>query len=97
MYLCHGGRGDGFSVEGIKQLGYRQFRVRHHGDLARLEVDPAELDRAASPEGRAELSRALKAAGYRWVSLDLDGYRSGSLNEVLVPATIARSVGGSAR
>lgn len=83
----------------VRDLGYRQFRVRHHGELARLEVDPAELDRAASPEGREALSRALKGAGYRWVSLDLDGYRSGSLNEVLVPAAIARSApsGGPAR
>lgn len=69
--------------ECVRGLGFRQFRVRHHGDLARLEVDPAELDRACVPAVRAAISRGLREVGYRWVALDLEGYRSGSLNEVL--------------
>jgi len=73
----------------VRALGFRQFRVRHHGDVARLEVDPAELDRALDPELRGRLVRALKEAGYRFAALDLEGYRTGSLNEVL-PASIAR-------
>ncbi len=72
----------------IRALGFENFRVRHHDDLARLEVDPGDLDRAAVPAMRSEIARALKGVGYRWVALDLDGYRSGSLNDVLVPATI---------
>jgi len=71
----------------VRDLGFRQFRVRHHGDVARLEVEPAELARAFDPEVRARIVRGLRDAGYRYVSLDLEGYRSGSLNEVL-PARI---------
>lgn len=67
----------------VRALGFRQFRVRHHGDVARLEVDPAELSRMLDVELRARVSRALRDAGYRWVALDLDGYRAGSLNEAL--------------
>jgi uncharacterized protein len=75
--------------DGVRSLGFRQFRVRHHGDVARVEVHPAELDRALDPVLRGRLVRALKEAGYRYVALDLEGYRSGSLNEVL-PAVIGR-------
>ena len=73
----------GAAEERIRRLGFRQFRVRHHGDLARLEVEPSELDRALAPDMRAAIVRGLKEAGYRWVSVDLEGYRTGSLNEVL--------------
>ena len=69
--------------ERVRALGFRQFRVRHHGDMARLEVDPAELDRALTAPMRAAIVRDLKEAGYRWVAVDLEGYRTGSLNEVL--------------
>ena len=68
---------------GIRGLGFRQFRVRHHDDVARLEVDPSELDRALEPAMRVAIVRALKDAGYRWAAVDLEGYRTGSLNEVL--------------
>jgi uncharacterized protein len=71
----------------IRDLGFRQFRVRHHGDVARLEVEPTELTRAFDAEVRARIVRGLRGAGYRYVSLDLEGYRAGSLNEVL-PAKI---------
>jgi len=65
----------------LRALGLRQLRVRHHGDVARVEVDPAELEQAFRL--RAEVAGAVRAAGYAYVALDLDGFRSGSLNEVL--------------
>ena len=64
-------------------LGFRQVRLRHHGDVARVEVDPAELPRALDPEMARRISDAIKPLGFRWVSLDLDGYKTGSLNAVL--------------
>jgi uncharacterized protein len=73
----------------VRDLGFRQFRVRHHGDVARLELEPADLPRALDSEIRGRIVRGLRDAGYRYVALDLEGYRSGSLNEVL-PATIQR-------
>ncbi len=65
----------------LKDLGLRQVRVRYHDTLARVEVAPAELDRAFSL--RAEISAACKAAGFTYATLDLDGYRLGSHNEVV--------------
>ena len=62
-------------------LGFRELRVRHHGDVARLEVPEADLLRAL--EQRGEITNALRAVGYVYVTLDLAGLRSGSLNEVL--------------
>lgn len=69
--------------DALRALGFRQVRVRHHGELARVEVASGELSRALAPEMVPRISAALKAVGFRWVSLDLDGYRTGSLNEVL--------------
>jgi uncharacterized protein len=68
--------------EALAALGFEQFRVRHHGDVARVELDPDELPRALSIEMTQAISRALKAAGFRYVALDLEGYRQGSLNPV---------------
>ena len=62
----------------IKALGFMQVRVRHHGDVARIEVEPAEIARLVSE--RERVVSALQSAGYRFVSLDLEGYASGSLN-----------------
>ncbi len=59
------------------------FRVRHHGDLARVEIARDEMARALEPEIAAALVRELKSAGYKYVTLDLQGYRLGSLNEGL--------------
>jgi len=67
----------------LHRLGFRQVRLRHHGDVARIEVDPEELPRALDPAMARRISEAVKPLGFRWVSLDLDGYRSGSLNAVL--------------
>jgi pyridinium-3,5-biscarboxylic acid mononucleotide sulfurtransferase len=62
----------------LHEHGFRQVRVRHHGNLARIEVEPHDMLRAL--EMRDEIVAALKAAGYAFISLDLAGFRSGSLN-----------------
>jgi uncharacterized protein len=67
----------------LRDLGFRIFRVRHHDDTARLEIAKAEMPRALDPDVNARLVSALKALGYQYVSLDLQGYRLGSLNEAL--------------
>lgn len=72
----------------LRGLGFRQFRVRLHDKLARIELAPGELPRALSPEMAASMASALKAAGFAYVALDLEGYRQGSLNE-----TLAKSAG----
>ena len=65
---------------GLRELGFRQLRVRHHGLLVRIEIDPAELDRALDPAMAARFVVLFKGLGYQFISLDLEGYRSGSLN-----------------
>src|SRR5882762_6731765 len=67
----------------IRSLGFRVFRVRHHDDLARIEIARDEMPRALEPAIADAIVRGLKTAGYRYVSLDLQGYRTGSLNEGL--------------
>jgi uncharacterized protein len=67
--------------EFLRKEGFRQVRVRHHGEIARLEVAPAEMERAFAL--REEISAELKDAGFLYVTLDLAGYRSGSLNAAL--------------
>jgi uncharacterized protein len=69
--------------ERLRALGFRQVRLRHHGALARIEVDRDELPRALEPAMARAIAAAIKPLGFRWVSLDLEGYRTGSLNEVL--------------
>jgi uncharacterized protein len=68
----------------LRALGFRVFRVRHHEDVARIEIARDEMVRALEPEVAAEIVRGLKAVGYKYVSLDLQGYRTGSLNEGLL-------------
>jgi len=67
----------------LRELGFRQFRVRLHDKLARVEIAPEEMARAMSPEMAASISARLKAAGFTFVALALEGYRQGSLNESL--------------
>jgi uncharacterized protein len=62
-------------------LGFRICRVRHHGEVARVELGPREMAKALEPETRDAIVRELKAIGYRYITLDLQGYRMGSLNE----------------
>jgi uncharacterized protein len=64
-------------------------RLRHHDRLARVEIDPAELPRALDPEMASRIVAALKPLGFRFVALDLEGYRTGALNEVLSVETRA--------
>jgi pyridinium-3,5-biscarboxylic acid mononucleotide sulfurtransferase len=67
----------------LRDLGFRVFRVRHHDTVARLEIARSEMARALDPEINTQIVGALKALGYQYVSLDLQGYRLGSLNEAL--------------
>ncbi len=69
--------------EALRQLGFRHMRLRHHDRLARLEFAPEELSRALEPSVRARIVAAIKELGYRFVTVDLEGYRTGSLNELL--------------
>jgi uncharacterized protein len=69
----------------LRAMGFRQVRLRHHGDVARVEVDPGELSFALEPATTQAIVAALKPLGFRWVCLDLEGYRTGSLNEALPP------------
>ena len=69
--------------DALRQLGFRQFRVRHHGQIARIEIARDELSRAMTPEMAQEFVRLFKALGFEYVTLDLEGFRSGSMNAVL--------------
>jgi uncharacterized protein len=71
----------------LRNLGFRQFRVRLHDKLGRVEVAPEELPRALNVEMAASISAALKQVGFAYVTLDLEGYRQGSLNETLGKST----------
>jgi uncharacterized protein len=70
--------------EAVRALGFRQFRVRHHDKLVRLEIAPEELPRALSPEMARRFVEIFKPLGFSFVTLDLEGYRQGSLNTHLV-------------
>ncbi|MDA8204064.1 MAG: ATP-dependent sacrificial sulfur transferase LarE [Chloroflexi bacterium] len=79
----------------LHRLGFRESRVRHHGAIARVEVAPDQLARAVEPGVRDTIVRELRLVGFRHVALDLQGYRSGSLNEGVVdgrPARASRAV-----
>src|SRR6266566_3061877 len=67
----------------LRELGFRQFRMRLHDKLARVEISPEEMPRALSSEMAAAIASRLKDAGFAYVALDLEGYRQGSLNETL--------------
>jgi uncharacterized protein len=67
----------------LKALGFRQVRVRHHGEIARIEVEPEEIVRLSSPEVRKQVTEKFKELEYLYTTLDLGGYRMGSMNAVL--------------
>jgi uncharacterized protein len=69
--------------EEVKALGFRQFRVRFHGEVVRLEIAPEEMAKALDLEMAQRFTKIFKALGFKYVTLDLEGYRQGSLNEVL--------------
>lgn len=69
--------------DAIRALGFRQFRVRHHGDIVRIEIDRDELPRALDASMAAQFTAIFKALGFKFVTLDLEGFRSGSMNSLL--------------
>ena len=75
--------------EAVRALGFRVLRVRHHGDIARIEVGRDEMSRLLDPEIGAAVDRALRRLGFRFVTVDLKGYRLGSLNEGVVLRPVA--------
>lgn len=78
----------------LRDLGFRQFRVRLHDQLARVEISPEEMPRALSQDMASAIAARLKTAGFTYVALDLQGYRQGSLNENL-PRAAARAAAGT--
>ncbi len=76
--------------QALADLGFAQYRVRYHGDVARIELDPEDIPRAVEPETAREIHTALNEAGFKYVALDILGYRTGSMNEGL-----SRSVEGT--
>jgi uncharacterized protein len=75
----------------LRGLGFRVMRVRHHGEIARLEFDRAEMNRALEPDMAATIDRALRKLGFKYVTIDLRGYRTGSLNEALKLTVVSSS------
>jgi pyridinium-3,5-biscarboxylic acid mononucleotide sulfurtransferase len=76
--------------DALRRMGFRQFRVRHHGEIARIEIAREELPKAMTPEMALEFTRTFKALGFTYVTLDLEGFRSGSMNSLL-PLEVLRS------
>ncbi len=68
---------------GLRELGFRQLRVRHHGDVARIEVPKSDIARLVDEETARQVITCMKEAGFTYVTIDLEGFRSGSMNEVL--------------
>jgi pyridinium-3,5-biscarboxylic acid mononucleotide sulfurtransferase len=73
--------------QGLHKLGFHQVRVRHHGELARIEIAPEEMARALHPQMARQFAQLFKSLGFKYVTLDLEGYRQGALNEVLSPTS----------
>ena len=78
--------------DAIRALGFRQFRVRHHGDIVRIEIAKEELSRALNPAMAGQFTAIFKQLGFKFVTLDLEGFRSGSMN-ALLPADQLRRIG----
>jgi uncharacterized protein len=76
--------------DALRALGFRQFRARHHGDIVRIEIARDELDRALTPAMAAEFTTIFKALGFKFVTLDLEGFRSGAMNSLLPLEQIRR-------
>ena len=77
--------------DALRSLGFRQFRVRHHGEIVRIEIAREEMQRALSAEMAAAFTRIFKDLGFKFVTLDLEGFRSGSMNALLPLAQLTRS------
>jgi pyridinium-3,5-biscarboxylic acid mononucleotide sulfurtransferase len=80
--------------DALRALGFRQFRVRHHGDMVRIEIDREEFDRALTTVMARELTAIFKRLGFKFVTLDLEGFRSGSMNSLLPAEELNRRRAG---
>jgi uncharacterized protein len=78
------------SEESLRRLGFREFRVRHHGELARVEISRAELPRALAVDVLDAITAELRHAGFKYVTLDTAGFRSGSMNAILPADVLSR-------
>ena len=76
--------------DSLRALGFRQFRVRHHGEMVRIEIAPDELSRALDLAMVAEFTRIFKTLGFKFITLDLEGFRSGSMNALLPAEHLTR-------
>src|SRR5258706_10489039 len=79
--------------DAVRSLGFRQFRVRHHGEMVPIEIARDELEQALDPAMAAEFTRIFKALGFKFVTLDLEGFRSGSMNALLPAENLFRRTG----
>lgn len=79
--------------DAMRALGFRQFRVRHHGEIVRIEISREEMESALNPAMANEFARIFKALGFKFVTLDLEGFRSGSMNTLLPPEQLSRRAG----
>jgi uncharacterized protein len=79
--------------EALRALGLLNFRVRHHGNIARVEIAESELPSALSPETFRKIGKVVRAAGFHYVAVDCDGYRSGSMNEILPVDVLVKATG----
>jgi uncharacterized protein len=77
--------------DALRSLGFRQFRVRHHGDIVRIEIAREEMARALDPAMAAEFTAIFKRLGFQFVTLDLEGFRSGSMNALLPAEQLGRA------
>ena len=76
--------------DALRAMGFRQFRVRHHGEIVRIEIAREELPRALTAEMAREFTAVFKALGFKFVTLDLEGFRSGSMNQLLTAQELLR-------
>jgi pyridinium-3,5-biscarboxylic acid mononucleotide sulfurtransferase len=76
--------------DALRAIGFRQFRVRHHGEIVRIEIAREELSRALTPEMASEFTAIFKRLGFKFVTLDLEGFRSGSMNQLLTTEELLR-------
>ncbi|HZU08280.1 MAG TPA: ATP-dependent sacrificial sulfur transferase LarE [Pseudacidobacterium sp.] len=79
--------------ESLRALGLRNFRVRHHGNIARIEIAVDEMEAVLAPETFRRMGAAVRTAGFDYVAVDCDGYRSGSMNEILPVEALAKAGG----
>ena len=77
--------------DAIRNLGFQQFRVRHHGDIVRIEIAPEEMPRALDGAMAAQFAAIFKKLGFKFVTLDLEGFRSGSMNALLAPEELVKN------